>query len=269
MANKRMITSDLFEDDICAESFFTRLLWIGMITAVADDQGRMLDNPAILRAKIFPLDNDVTDGQILDALIKIGRSIYRYSSADGKKLIQIVKWWDYQTPSWAAPSRFQPPPNWIDRVRVHIIGNRVRLDHWDDTGGFVRSNLPTSQGSAIDESDVKSDINGEGEEEDSALFTSIQRMLEKAIGLPAANVNDMKAIDEISAMNPLQEDIDSAAEWLRGQGKTVIYYSSLVNPVRVSIAKRTQTKKGKLDTIAEKNAAVIAEFLAKQEVVDG
>lgn len=163
-----MITSELFEDDISSESYFTRLLWIGIITAVADDQGRMLDNPAIMRAKIFPLDNEVTDQQILESLKKIGKSIYRYTSIDGKKLIQIVKWWEYQTPSWAAPSRFLPPDNWIDRVKVHVVGNKVRTDNWDVIGGFLHNKLPTRQDSAIDDVKSESDIKIESDVESEA-----------------------------------------------------------------------------------------------------
>lgn len=246
MANKRMITSDLFEDDICSESYFTRLLWIGIITAVADDQGRMLDNPAIMRAKIFPLDNEVTDQQISESLKKIGKSIYRYTSTDGKKLIQIVKWWEYQTPSWAAPSRFLPPTNWKDRIKVHIVGNKVRTENWEDSGGFICSVLPTKQDSSIDESEVKSDIKGDGEEKSETppapLVRDIQSMIEEVIHLPPSGPDDIMAMDEIEAMNPIQEDIQAAYDFLVGQGKRVTRYTSLPGCVRTAIAKRVQTK---------------------------
>jgi len=67
---------------------------------------------------------------------------------------------------------------------------------------------------------------------------SIQRMIENVTGLPPSGPNDIKAMDEIEKMNPLLEDIQSAYDWLVGQGKNVRYYSSLVSCVRTAIAKR-------------------------------
>lgn len=226
-----MITSDLFEDDICSESYFTRLLWIGIITAVADDQGRMLDNPAIMRAKIFPLDNEVTDKQILESLEKIGKSIYRYISSDGKKLIQIVKWWDYQTPSWAAPSRFLPPKNWIDRIKVHITGNKVRTEKWEECGGFLHNELPTRLDSAIEESEVKSEVKSESEQESAASVRAIQRMIETVTGKPPSGFKDIKAMDEMENAGVTQEDIQNGYNWYTVEkGNTFNYYGSIVKP---------------------------------------
>jgi hypothetical protein len=114
-----------------------------------------------MRARIFPLDNDVTDEQILDSLKKLNGSIHRYTTSDGKKLIQIVKWWSYQTPSWAAASKFEAPIGWVDRIKVHVVGNSVRIEGWDTPGGFIGSRIHRP----IVESEVKSDDDGEIESE--------------------------------------------------------------------------------------------------------
>jgi hypothetical protein len=192
-----MIAGDLFEDDICQEDYFTRLLWIGMIASAADDQGRIIDNPAILRAKIFPLDENVTDKQINESLTKIGKSIFRYSSG-GKKLIQIIKWWVYQTPSWAAASKFNPPDGWVDRVKVHTVGNKIHMLNWDNVGGFVDSKLCSNVDSAID--DVKSD--GDVKSEDIPAIAEVEEKMRtpeevKAMTLQAIATGQQKHADSV------------------------------------------------------------------------
>lgn len=280
MSNKRMITGDLFEDDISSEDYFTRLLWIGIIVATADDQGRLIDNPAIMKARIFPFDNNISDQQINNSLSKIGKSIYRYS-ANGKNLIQIVKWWKYQTPSWAAESKYPAPDGWIDRVKVHVAGNEVRTFNWDKVGGFVDNIVPTGVRTHVDralnecdcEGDVKSDCEGDGECEPDTLVSPVQRMLEKATGMMPQGFNDAKALDEIEALKPTIEDVQAGVEWLKGQGKVVRYYRSLVGPIRTAIAERVQAsmpvqvRGNSTAAIQSRNKQVIDEIL--KEANDG
>jgi hypothetical protein len=87
---------------------------------------------------------------------------------------------------------------------------------------------------------IKNESENESENEHAPDIRPIQRMLEIVVKLPPSGVNDILAMDEIEKMNPLQEDIQSAYDWLVGQGKRVRYYSSLVECVRTAIAKRTQ-----------------------------
>ena len=112
MANRRMIYQDFFEDDYFGYMDHTaQILWIGLLVAAADDQGRVLDNVDHLNAKIFQynmIDKTKLDNY-LDTFHKANK-IVRYSK-DGKGLIQIVKWWDYQTPAWASHSKYPPPDN--------------------------------------------------------------------------------------------------------------------------------------------------------------
>ena len=57
MANRRMLTSDIFSDDIFMElDDVTRLLWIGLITICADDQGRFQNNDFLIKSQVFPAD---------------------------------------------------------------------------------------------------------------------------------------------------------------------------------------------------------------------
>jgi DnaD/phage-associated family protein len=137
-------------DKIFIDEFFGRLspvhriLWIGMIAAIADDQGRMEDNVTLMRSRLFPYDKDITDKDIDKGLAAFEgkHKITRYqagTNGSGKKLIQINNWWTYQYPQWARESIFPAPRNWVDRVRCHKEGygqQEYRLN-WDKPGGFV------------------------------------------------------------------------------------------------------------------------------------
>jgi DnaD/phage-associated family protein len=167
MANKRLIYQDMFEDDeVGMMPVEVRLLWVGLITAVADDQGRLIDNASLIKSKVFVYDSDITEAMINNwlKLLQDAEMIIRYKSGN-KKLIQISKWWDYQTPSWASESKYAAPPTWVDRVKVHTIGNKVKVINWDKTGGLsndVRTDVPTP----VDSLYIKGDVKGEGDIED-------------------------------------------------------------------------------------------------------
>jgi DnaD/phage-associated family protein len=150
-----MIAGDIFIDDFIGSlSHFERLLWIGIITSVADDQGRMMDNPALIRSVVFLYDT-IQDSEVEKAIQKIAATgkIVRYV-AGNKHLIQIVNWWKYQTPSWASPSKYPAPDKWTDRVKCHTTGNKVSSSNWDKVGGYIADYIPPV-GSAIEEGEGK------------------------------------------------------------------------------------------------------------------
>jgi hypothetical protein len=91
---------------------------------------------------------------------------------------------------------------------------------------------------------IKSESSSESEHAPSV--NPIQRMIETVVKLPPSGPDDILAMDEIEAMNPIQEDIQEAYNFLVGQGKRVVRYTSLVGCIRTSIAKRLQTKPKKL-----------------------
>jgi len=160
MANKRMITGDFFEDDYFGQlDRDIRLLWLGLITSAADDQGRIFNSAALLRSKIFLYDTDINDDFITKSINKLADDgkIVCYVK-NNKPLIQIVKWWVYQSPSWASPSKFPAPENWIDRAKYHTTGNKVSIINWDKQGGYIGNYIGELNGdlTPIDESEVKS-----------------------------------------------------------------------------------------------------------------
>jgi hypothetical protein len=148
-----MASAELFEDDFIGSlDFFQRLVWIGLFVSCADDQGRVIDNNSVIRSKVFLFDSNVDDVMI-ETAVKIladAGKIVRYVSGN-KRLIQIVKWWQYQTPSWASPSRFPAPNGWTDRAKYHTVGNKIEQLNWDKQGGFDNQMLRSAQGSAIEE----------------------------------------------------------------------------------------------------------------------
>ena len=169
MANRRMIYQDFFEDDFFGtQNHTSRLLWVGLISAMADDQGRMLDNVHLINAKVFIFDPVPPDElhSYLDSF-RIANKIVRYESG-GKNLIQIINWWKYQTPAWASPSNFDPPQGWVDRVKCHIPGNQRKKKqggnilniNWDKKGGFSEE-LHSSLSSDLNDVDDNGDVNDE------------------------------------------------------------------------------------------------------------
>lgn len=151
----RNIPADIFADEFFGTLNKTnRLLWLGLILNIADDQGRMVDNTALMRSIIFPYDVDVTVKDVEKGLVLFSNKhkIHRYVSGmngTGKQLIQIVNWWKYQRSSqWATRSQYPEPENWADRIRCHEKGNVIALLNWEKPGGFIEAVKPLRRNNA-------------------------------------------------------------------------------------------------------------------------
>ncbi len=168
MSNRRMITTEIWQDDFIGSlSFFERLMWLGLIT-LADDQGRLINNPVIVMAHAFPYDRNVTFSQVsttLEKIVKAGK-VVAYE-VNGKGLLQIVNWWNHQSPQWVQSSKYPAPQGWVDRIKRHTSDNKVEMINWDKKGGFslenahpvpddVPSDVPTPVPSGIEEYDDES-----------------------------------------------------------------------------------------------------------------
>jgi len=130
MANKRLITSAIWEDDWFGQlDFFDQALWIGLFSKCADDQGRLLDNAVLMRAAIFPYkDIDVARIEAALAGFEQDGRIHRYE-AGGKRLIQVVHWWEHQPQQWAMASKWLAPDGWVDHVRT-TRDQKVVTENW-------------------------------------------------------------------------------------------------------------------------------------------
>lgn len=170
----RNIDPDIFMDEIIARDHLTLITWIGLITTIADDQGRMSDNPALIRAKMFPYDVKVTVKHIDDVLTYLDKKhrIMRYyagTNGSGRKLIQILNWWKYQKKSaWASASQYPAPAKWIDRIRMHVQGNKIEEINWTQTGGYLAATKPLPSAKAtkpLPSREVKVKVKEEGKGE--------------------------------------------------------------------------------------------------------
>ncbi len=126
----RHISPDIYEDEWFGTlDFFQMALWVGLFARCADDQGRFEDNAYQIRSRLF-VYQDVSVEQIKEALATFTHPdrMVRYEGG-GKRLIQLVNWWDHQPLQWAVPSKFEPPSGWVDRVRTCIKGQYV-VSNW-------------------------------------------------------------------------------------------------------------------------------------------
>lgn len=98
--------------------FHFSLLW-----TYADDEGRGIDNDLLIKAALWPLDEDVSPGQIAawqQELEQHGR-ITRYTGVDGRRYFVIHKFERWQRPSRPLTSRLPAPPG--------SLSARSRSDH--------------------------------------------------------------------------------------------------------------------------------------------
>lgn len=129
MADRRAIKSCIWDDEFFGElSVLSQLVWIGLFSRMADDQGRLLDNAPLISSRLFPYKN-VSPGEIEACLNDFGDHIIRYER-DGKRYIQIAKWWENQPLQYAVPSCFPAPDGWTDRYRTSYKGTSITYN-WE------------------------------------------------------------------------------------------------------------------------------------------
>lgn len=118
MAERRAIKSDIWRDEFFGDlSFMSMVVWIGLFSKCADDQGRLPENLSSIKSDIFP-HQDIPISDINDCLNSFDGHIFRYQKLE-RKYIQIVKWWDNQPLQYAVPSNYPAPDGWIDRYRTN------------------------------------------------------------------------------------------------------------------------------------------------------
>lgn len=140
MARIRTVKPAFFRDLKVAQlSPEARLTFIGLWTYV-DDEGRGLDEPRLLKADLWPLDEQVTlkvlEGHLQD-LVRLGMLV-RYETS-GKKVLSVVNWAKHQRINRPQPSELPAPPEVTDSVNDHgTFSERSVNDHGTLTGGRER-----------------------------------------------------------------------------------------------------------------------------------
>jgi hypothetical protein len=98
----------------------TRLTFVGLWCYV-DDSGRGVDDPRLVKAEVWPLDDDVPATLVesdLKALAAVG-VLHRYQTDDGRRYIHVSNWAEHQRISHPTDSDLpvcpcaggQPPPS--------------------------------------------------------------------------------------------------------------------------------------------------------------
>lgn len=132
MARIRQIKPAFFtsEDITAIRSYRARLTFIGLWTHV-DDNGRCRDNPRLIRAAVWPLEDDVTLADVEDDLTELARlgRIRRYDSPVGP-CIQVSNFNTHQKinnkskttlhgPDGEDPQPSHPPPDPATQPHIH------------------------------------------------------------------------------------------------------------------------------------------------------
>lgn len=123
MARIRSIKPEFFTSlDVARLPMRARLTWIGLWTML-DDEGRGDDDARLVRAAVWPLDDDITTADVeadLAALAEAGHLV-RYS-VDGRRFLAVPTFTDHQHPNRPKPSKYPAPPVSDGAVTMHAPG---------------------------------------------------------------------------------------------------------------------------------------------------
>lgn len=94
-----------------------RYFWI-MLWGYVDDHGKGRDNPKLIVADTYPLDDDVT-AQDVDSWLGVleQAGVLRRYEVNGKRYLSIINWLEHQRPSHPAKSVIPDPP--VDSGESH------------------------------------------------------------------------------------------------------------------------------------------------------
>lgn len=112
MARIRTIKPEFFTSEAIASlPIAARLTFIGLWTH-ADDYGRLVDNPRIIKGAIWPLDDDVTPTDIslhIHLLADLGMLV-RYE-VEGRRYLHVCNWDEHQKMNRKASAKHPAPPS--------------------------------------------------------------------------------------------------------------------------------------------------------------
>lgn len=130
----------------------TRLTFIGIWTFV-DDDGRAVDDSRLVKAEVWPLDDDYGPKRISDDLEKLEKAglIERYQ-VDGRRYLRVVNWAEHQRinrPQASklpkSPSECVKPQGTITELSVNRHGSDSEPSR-NDHGAITEPSLPEGKG---------------------------------------------------------------------------------------------------------------------------
>lgn len=98
------------DDKVCRLSRDARLTLVGLITKMADDEGRFIATPVAVSGALFPHD-DLTPARVRKWLAEIeSQGIVRVYRVNGGTYGQLATWAKHQKPPHPSPSTIPEPP---------------------------------------------------------------------------------------------------------------------------------------------------------------
>lgn len=94
------------------------LIFTWLITH-CDAQGRTPGKPKVVKQLVVPFIEEITVEDVTQALELMGEQklIISYADSNGRPLIQILDWWQWQTGlKYKSASHYEAPEGWEDRV---------------------------------------------------------------------------------------------------------------------------------------------------------
>lgn len=95
---------------VCAWPYVVRWTFVGL-PGYCDDEGRGEDDVRLLKAELYPLDDDVTPSKLEKHLQQIAATgpLCRYE-VDGKRYLHLTSFGEHQRVNRPTPSRIPPCP---------------------------------------------------------------------------------------------------------------------------------------------------------------
>lgn len=218
MARIRSVKPGYFSSlDIADLTIPTRLHFIGLWT-YADDEGRGVDDPRLIKAAIWPLDTEVTAETVdsMQAELEAKGRIIRYQ-VDGRPHFQIVNWHDHQKPNRPQTSKY-PGPDQSDTNAHAPTGPSDVNDHEPFTADAVRHHTVS------DEDGSQEGRGGEGRGEDSCASGAREALASAVVAAcrmdsPAAGTSPhsrlMAAVADLALQGARPHDVPTRAHAYR------------------------------------------------------
>lgn len=124
---------------VCSWPYPVRWTFAGL-PGYCDDEGRALDDVRLIKAELYPIDDDMTARKIEQHLIAIATNgpLCRYE-VDGKKYLHLTSFGEHQRVNRPTPSRIPPCPIHENNMKPHAPLTEPSSPH-------AQARVPAEQG---------------------------------------------------------------------------------------------------------------------------
>lgn len=233
MARIRSIKPEFWTDETMAEiSRDARLLFLGLLNHV-DDEGRCVDNPRLVKAAVFPLDDDITPEivrRLLDELSTKARLVLYEASQ--RRFLQVSNFRKHQKIDRPQPSRL-PAPDDCNIVRVLSGQSVIAEPSTNDRRTIDEGSTPDrDQGSGIRDQGSKDSVNvapkrkrasGDLTAAEAAEFDTFWSAYPRRVSKHAAQTKWRAAMAIAGSIEPILLGVSTLTETARRDGTEAKY----------------------------------------------